>query len=87
MYIEKWVYVHNKTKQDVDPFDPPPPTLSISLMLAQTLDLHIGKVKYIQILLEHSLDTCGCYDTEYYILDFIWIFFTIFLINMLQKSK
>ena len=33
---------------------PPPPTLSISLMLAQTVDLHNGKVKYIQILLEHS---------------------------------
>ena len=31
-----------------------PPTLSISLMLAQTVDIHNGKVKYIQILLEHS---------------------------------
>ena len=41
-----------RIKKLFDPFDPP--TLSISLMLAQMLDLHNGKAKYIQILLEHS---------------------------------
>ena len=48
----KWVYVHKKYKKIVWPFWPP--TLSISLMLAQMLDLHNGKAKYIQILREHS---------------------------------
>ena len=84
---KKWVYVHTKIKQKLfDSFEKYD-ALSISLMLAQILDLPNGNAKYIQILLEHSYVTCGCYDTE-----FIWIllvfgFFTIFVINVLQKSK